>query len=132
MKSGITGSIHHNGDSNTKKQANFIILGTKGMLYLTDPNWFGGTVRFLPNIMDFNAPDAFENLLPGNRYSGNERGLGPSEMAETIINGNSCFRTSKELGLHVLEVLQGMLKSGEDKSIHTMTTTCSIPLPFYD
>lgn len=35
-------------------------------------------------------------------------------------------------GLHVLEVLQGMLKSGEDKSIHTMTTTCSIPLPFYD
>ena len=132
MKSGITGSIHLNGDSNTKEQANFIILGTKGMLYLTDPNWFGGTVRFLPNIMDFNAPDAFENLLPGNRYSGNERGLGPSEMAETIINGNSCFRTSKELGLHVLEVLQGMLKSGEDKSIQTMTTTCSIPLPFYD
>ena len=108
MKSGITGSIHLNGDSNTKEQANFIILGTKGMLYLTDPNWFGGTVRFLPNILDFNAPDAFEDLLPGNQYSGNERGL------------------------HVLEVLQGMLKSGEDKSIHTMTTTCSIPLPFYD
>ena len=132
MKSGITGTIHLNADSNLSEQANFVILGTKGMLYLTDPNAFGGTVRFLPNVMDFNAPDEFESLPPGNLYSENERGLGASEMADGIINGNTRFRTSKELGLHVLEVLQGMLKSGEDKSIHTMTTTCSIPLPFYD
>lgn len=132
MKSGVTGSIHLNNDSNTKEQANFIILGTRGMLYLTDPNQFGGTVRFLPNIMDFNAPDTFENLLPGNPYSGNERGLGPSEMAEAILNGKPFFRTSKELGLHVLEVLQGMLKSGEEKTFQTMTTSCSIPPAFYE
>ena len=132
MKSGVTGSIHLNNDSNTKEQANFIILGTRGMLYLTDPNQFGGTVRFLPNIMDFNAPDTFENLLPGNPYSGNERGLGPSEMAEAILNGKPFFRTSKELGLHVLEVLQGMLKSGEEKTFQTMTTSCSIPPVFYE
>ena len=132
MRSGVTGTIHLNGDSNTKEQANFVILGTKGMLYLTDPNQFGGTVRFLPNIIDFNAPDAFETLLPGNRYSENERGLGPSEMAEAIIKGNPRFRTSKELGLHVLEVLQGMLKSGEDSSIQAMTTSCELPLPYYE
>ena len=132
LKSGVTGTIHLNGDSNTKEQANFIILGTKGMLYLTDPNRFGGTVRFLPNILDFDAPDTFQNLLPGNRYSENERGLGPSEMADAILRGDSCFRTSKELGLHVLEVLQGMLKSGEDGSFQLMTTDCSIPPAFYD
>ena len=132
MKNGITGCIHLNADSNLKEQANFVILGTKGMLYLTDPNKFGGTVRFLPNIMDFNAPDVFELLPPGNRYSDNERGLGPSEMAEAILHRNPGFRTSKELGLHVLEVLQGMLQSGSDGLFHSMTTVCSVPPAFYD
>lgn len=132
MRSGVTGTIHLNGDSNLKEQANFVILGTKGMLYLTDPNVFGGTVRFLPNIMDFNAPDAFESLPPGNRYTENERGLGASEMAAAVLRDQPQFRTSKELALHVLEVLQGMLSSGADGSIHAMTTTCSIPPAFYD
>lgn len=132
LKSGVTGSIHLNGDSNLKEQANFVILGTKGMLYLTDPNLFGGTVRFRPNVMDFDAPDAYEDLRPGNTFSGNERGLGPSEMAEAIRNGSPRFRTSKELGLHVLEVLQGMLESGESQSFRTMTTDCPLPAPFYD
>ena len=131
LQSGITGTIHLNADSNTREQANFIILGTKGMLYLTDPNAFGGTVRFLPNIPDFNAPNTFVDLLPGNRYSENERGLGPSEMADALLKSKQTFRTSKELGLHVLEVLQGMLDSGADRTIHRMATTCSRPEPFY-
>ena len=132
MKSEVTGTIHLNGDSNTKEQENFIILGTRGMLYLTDPNRFGGTVRFLPNVLDFNAPDDFEALPPGNRYSGNERGLGASEMADAILKGRSGFRTSKELGLHVLEVLQGMLDSGSDLRFRSIKTSCSIPPAFYD
>ena len=131
LQSGITGTIHLNADSNTREQANFVILGTKGMLYLTDPNAFGGTVRFLPNILDFNAPDAYEDLLPGNLYSSNERGLGPSEMADAILNSRQTFRTSKELGLHVLEVLQGMMDSGTDQKIHSMLTTCNRPAAFY-
>ncbi len=132
MKSGITGTIHLNADSNTKEQANFIILGTKGMLYLTDPNAFGGTVRFLPNILDFHAPDVYEALPPGNSFCNNERGLGASEMADAILNGSALFRTSKELGLHVLEVLQGMLRSGAEHSFRVMTTSCSKPTVFYD
>ena len=132
MKNGATGTIHLNGDSNLKEQANFVILGTKGMLYLTDPNLFGGTVRFRPNIMDFNAPDESEDLRPGNAFGDNERGLGVSEMAEAILKGNSKFRTSKELGLHVLEVLQSMLNSGKEHEFRMMTTSCCIPEAFYD
>lgn len=127
MKSGIKGTIHLNGDSTTKDRPNFILLGTKGVLYLTDPNGFGGNLRFLPNITDFNAPDAFEELPPGNLYCENERGLGASEMAGAVPSGDPCFRTSKELGLHVLKALQGMLKSGEDRTFQVMTTACSIP-----
>ena len=132
LRSGVTGTIHLNADSNTKEQANFIILGTRGMLYLTDPNGFGGTVRFLPNIPDFNAPDAFEPLPPGNPYSENERSLGAAEMASAILRGDPRFRTSKELGLHVLEVLQGMLDSGSDHAFRVMTTSCQVPAPFYE
>ena len=62
----------------------------------------------------------------------NERGLGPSEMADAILHRNPGFRTSKELGLHVLEVLQGMLQSGSDGLFHSMTTVCSVPPAFYD
>ena len=132
LQSGVTGTIHLNGDSNRIEQANFVILGTAGMLYLTDPNLFGGTVRFFPNRMDVDAPNPPEMLRPGNLYSGNERGLGASEMAEALLSGRTDFRTSKELGLHVLEVLQGMLKSGEDRSFRTMTTGCGIPEAYYD
>ena len=131
MQSGITGTIHLNADSNTREQANFVILGTKGMLYLTDPNAFGGTVRFLPNILDFNAPDVFEDLPAGNCYSENARGLGPSELADAILHSRQTFRTSKELGLHVLEVLQRMLDSGTDQMIHRMVTTCNRPEAFH-
>ena len=132
MKSGVTGCLHLNGDSNTKERANFVILGTKGMLFLTDPNAFGGTVRFLPNIPDFSAPDTFVDLQPGNRWCDNERGLGASEMAGAILRGDPKFRTSKELGLHVLEVLEGMLGSGADQSFRTMTTSCGVPDAFCD
>ena len=132
MRSGISGTIHLNADSNIREEANFVILGTKGMLYLTDPNAFGGTVRFLPNILDFNAPDAFEFLPKGNPYCNNERGLGPSEMAAAIQKSKPNFRTSKELGLHVLEVLQGMLTSGKKGSFCSIKTDCSIPEAFYE
>ena len=132
MKSGVTGTIHMNADSHLRDQANFVILGTKGMLYLTDPNGFGGKIRFLPNSHDFSSPLSFEDLADGNRYTENARGLGPSEMAEAILRGDRSFRTEKTMPLHVLEVLQAMLRSGEDGQIHHMTTTCEIPTAFYD
>ena len=132
MRSGVSGTIHLNADSNTREEANFVILGTKGMLYISDPNAFGGTVRFLPNILDFNAPDAFEALPKGNPYCENERGLGPAEMAAAILRSGPTFRTSKELGLHVLEVLQGMLTSGKNGNFCSMKTKCGIPEAFYE
>ena len=79
--------------------------------------------------------DMLLSHFPIGRFPGagicNERGLGPSEMADALQNSRQTFRTSKELGLHVLEVLQGMLDSGTDQAIHSMVTTCSKPEPFY-
>ena len=48
MENGVTGTLHIDADSVTEDQAYFTIYGTGGILFLTDPNQFGGEVRFLP------------------------------------------------------------------------------------
>lgn len=49
MENGVTGTLHIDADSHFADQSYFAVYGTKGILYLTDPNGFGGQVRFLPN-----------------------------------------------------------------------------------
>ena len=87
---------------------------------------------FYPTSWIFNAPDAFEAPPKRNPYCENERGLGPAEMAAAILRSGPTFRTSKELGLHVLEVLQGMLTSGKNGNFCSMKTKCGIPEAFYE
>lgn len=52
LKSGITGTFHIDTDSNMFDEAVFTIYGTKGILHLSDPNQFGGEVKFQPDYMD--------------------------------------------------------------------------------
>ena len=128
MKNGICGTLHINADSVMEDQAHMIIYGTGGMLYLTDPNQFGGEVRFLPAGGDFRKKPSFSVLTLANSYAGNERGIGPADMARAIRE-HSAHRANDEMAVHVLEVLSGILKSGKDGQFHRMSTTCSRPEP---
>lgn len=128
FRSGITGTFHLNADSVLKDQAHMIIYGTKGMLYLTDPNQFGGMVRYVPAIRSIREELVSIDLEPVNGYSGNERGLGPAQMACAIENGGELLPNA-DLGCHVLEVLEGMMKSSETSSFVRMESTCSRPQP---
>lgn len=128
LQNGITGTLHMDADSNLRDEAYFAIYGTKGILYLTDPNQFGGTVRFLPSSMDpRNAPKATE-LWNFSQYSENSRGIGPAEMAEAIFEGRA-NRATKEMAAHVLEVLTGILNGGEKGAFTDITSTCELPKP---
>lgn len=128
LQNGITGTLHMDADSNLRDEAYFAIYGTKGILYLTDPNQFGGTVRFLPSSMDpRNAPKATE-LWNFSQYSENSRGIGPAEMAEAIFEGR-VNRAAKEMAAHVLEVLTGILNGGEKGAFVDITSTCELPKP---
>lgn len=128
LENGITGTLHMDADSNMRDEAYFAIYGKNGILYLTDPNQFGGTVRFLPNALDpRTAPKAVE-LWNFSQYSENSRGIGPAEMADAIFEGRPC-RASKEMAAHVLEVLSGILKSGENKTFLDIASTCEMPKP---
>ncbi len=82
-------------------------------MYLTDPNQFGGCVRFLPNGRNPREPETEKTLWDFTLYRENSRGIGPSEMADAIETGR-VNRTSKEMGCHVQEVLDAILRGGSE------------------
>ncbi|MCC8103711.1 MAG: Gfo/Idh/MocA family oxidoreductase [Clostridiales bacterium] len=128
LRNGITGTLHMDADTNAQDEAYFAIYGKNGILYLTDPNQFGGTVRFLPNASDpRNKPEMVE-LWNFSQYSENSRGIGPAEMADAIFEGRPC-RASGEMAAHVLEVLSGILSGGGEGKFVDIVSTCEKPAP---
>lgn len=126
FENGVTGTFHIDADSVMEDQAYFTIYGTKGILILTDPNQFGGQVRFLPNIPD-PADRKAPSVLPGvNEYSDNSRGIGPSDLADTILNGTP-LRPSAEMAYHVHEVLNAMLEGGASGGFTDIRSSCERP-----
>ena len=128
MESGVSGTLHIDTDSVLTDQAFFAVYGSEGILYLTDPNQFGGTVRLLPNTTDWEHPAQPVELWNCASYGDNSRGLGPAEMADAILAGRK-NRAGKEMACHVLEVLNGILRGGEQGGFTDIASTCQRPAP---
>lgn len=126
FRNGITGVFHVDQDTIWKEQANMIIYGTEGILYLGNPDLFGDKVRLLKNSLPYEVEPEMVELPMVNEYTENSRGIGPSEMAEAIRNGKN-NRASKELACHVLEVLEAILKSGKHGTMELITSTFEVP-----
>ena len=135
LKNGISGTFHIDAESNTLDEAYFAIYGKKGILYLSDPNQFGGEVKFLPNAMDPRHPAQPVTLWSCTPY-GNDgdllgaRGIGPAEMAEAISE-NRPSRASKEMAFHVLEVLEAIHKSNETGAFVQIRSDYDVPAPLH-
>ena len=99
---GITGTFHINADSVFADQAFFYIYGTKGILVLPDPNQFAGPVRMIPQTEEFWKQADPVTLWAPEEGEVNLRGIGPSEMADTILHGTR-FRPTGRLACHVHE-----------------------------
>ena len=129
MANGVTGTLMIDGDSVCADQANFKLLGTEGILSLTDPNGFGGDVTLLPNSYDFAnlpSPQVLEPVLP--TYARESRGLGAADLARSVAEGR-VPRASAELACHVLDVCNALLRSSETGSFVRVDSTCSRPEP---
>ena len=125
-RSGVTGTLHLDAESSTRGEPFFTLYGTEGILRLPDPNRFGGQVLFCPNSPEGEQPPiALPQTTP---YRENSRGVGPAEMAQAIAEGRSC-RPSKEMALHVLEVLTTLLEVGKTGGFGTVATDFSRPAP---
>lgn len=131
FKNGVTGTFHIDSDSVMEDQAYFGIFGTKGILFLTDPNQFGGEIRFLPNGGSPKDRPEAQVLKKVNSYSDNSRGIGPWDMADTILNGTP-LRASGEMAYHVHEVLNAMLEGGTAGAFRDISSVCQRPEPLVE
>ena len=133
LESGVTGTIHHNQESLKPDRADFAVYGRKGILMLGNPNYFGGTARILqdPEIIrrGVEQDPTVKAVAPGNEFSENSRGLGVAEMAAAISAGQK-NRASKELALHVLDILESIELSGKTGEMADVRSSCERPAPF--
>ena len=85
------------------------VYGTKGSMIVPDPNTFGGEVLIKQSFdTEFHA---FPLL---NKYSANSRGLGLSDMAYCLEHGTKNNCASGKQALHVLEIMENILKSNAE------------------
>ncbi len=126
LESGVTGTVSLDGDSALQDLALFYIYGSKGVLKLTCANDFGGEVVLIPSSFDPEAakPQVLPNTSP---LTNGNRGIGPAEMANAIATGRP-NRASKEMALHVLDIIDTMMASSEAQKLRKVETTCEKPL----
>lgn len=110
LEGGVCGTVQLNGDSISQDEGGIFLYGAEGHLHLPCPNFMGGDVVLVPQGTQWDRRAEGE-LLPNKFYfSDNARGMGAADLARAIRHG-ARSRVSKELALHVLEVLEGLQKS---------------------
>jgi predicted dehydrogenase len=107
FESGAVGTLVTSFDVWSENQSRIDLYGTEGTLSLPDPNTFGGSVWLWRS--DKNAWTGVPLTHP---YTGNSRGLGLADMAQSLRSGRR-HRASGELGMHVLDIIHAFLDSSE-------------------
>lgn len=108
------------------------LFGDEGTIYVPDPNFFGGNVRYtqkadpVKKLPKWDHPFAVPNQQHAQGMMANYRTAGLADMAIAIGEGRP-HRCSMELALHAVEVMTGVLKSGETGKFVAMKTTCERP-----
>ena len=121
------------------------IYGTEGHLSLPDPNYFGGwgndviiLQRKGNGTESFKVPfthgfsDTDPSIMPksgkGEPCHNSWRGIAVVDMAYAIRRGRKP-RSSAELALHTVEIIDAIDRSNEDNRVHTMTSRPERPAP---
>ncbi|MCI9552770.1 MAG: Gfo/Idh/MocA family oxidoreductase [Acutalibacter sp.] len=134
--SGAIAQVFTTFDVHYTAQSRFEVYGTKGSMMVPDPNTFGGPVLVLrpedaaaapkadPGLARHGVPDFYRGwkempLLYD--YPENSRGLGLADMCKGIRTGRD-HRANYQQQRHVLEIMTGFSKSGENRAYVPMTT----------
>ena len=105
FRSGAMANLLMSFDTQAAQLPHIEVYGSEGTLSAPDPNTFGGPVTVCPA-----GSKAFvvkPLLFP---FPENSRGLGLSDQADAILTGRAP-RAEGALGLHILEILCGILSS---------------------
>ncbi len=104
------------------------LYGSKGSMYLPDPNFFAGDLQFGGVDEDLATVDVWDHPFSkaNDGAQANYRVSGLADMAAAIAEGRP-HRCSLDLALHAVEVMTGILRSGETGGFVEMTAQCERP-----
>ena len=110
------------------------LYGTNSTLYVPDPNFFGGELRLNrgqeDEVVAVDHPLAEINQFPEEGSDedprANYRGIGLADMIAAIGEGRA-HRCDNRFALHVIDVMTSILKSGEEKRIVDIASSCNRP-----
>lgn len=108
------------------------LYGEEGNLALPDPNFFGGTLSYTKRDKPSKTLPKWDHAfgVPNQEHAigrqANYRTAGLADMAIAIGEGRP-HRCSLELALHAIDVMTGILRSGESGAFVEMQTTCERP-----
>ncbi|MBY5346954.1 Gfo/Idh/MocA family protein [Rhizobium leguminosarum] len=106
--------------------------GTEGSLRLPDPDNFGGSVALSSRGAPWQETDTSGELFGAVNWPiaapdrANYRMLGLADLSRAIIEGRKP-RASGDLALHVLEVMEAILRAGETGIAQTISGTVAQP-----
>lgn len=123
LASGAQGTLHFNANCTQNEQPQVILYGTEGILYLPDPNGFGGDVRIA-----LKGQREAITLPPTHGFADNSRGLGVADMAWAIRHGRP-HRAAAGMAVHAVELLRGIEQSAKDRRYYAMKTAFERPMP---
>ncbi|TYR33152.1 Gfo/Idh/MocA family oxidoreductase [Mesorhizobium microcysteis] len=108
------------------------LYGEEGTIFVPDPNFFGGDVMFTNRADPVKKLPKWQHAfsVPNQQHAqgmmANYRASGLADMALGILEDRP-HRCSLEFSLHVIDVMTGILKSGETGKFVAMQTTCERP-----
>lgn len=129
---GASVSLHASWDVWSHHHAPIELYGEEGSLFVPDPNFFGGDVRYTKRDKPVKKNPAWAHPfgVPNQKHKhgmmANYRTAGLADMALAIAEGRP-HRCSMEAALHAIEIMTGMLASGETGKFVNMSTTCERP-----
>jgi predicted dehydrogenase len=119
FESGTVGNVLFDANSifTIPEKPSVLLFGTMGILYMADPNQFGGEVRVI--LKGNNEPVVMQQ---SHAFHSEYRGLGVAEMAWSMRRGRR-NRANKEMAYHALEILHGIVRSSATGSNQRMQST---------
>jgi predicted dehydrogenase len=129
----VTGTLEHTGGAVSTLMMSFDVwaaalprievYGTEGSLSVPDPNGFGGEVRL------FHQDSPEWTVMPESAgYAGAGRGCGVADLAGALAAGTA-HRAGGKLALHVLDVMESLLRAAASGATVPVATGCARPDP---
>ncbi|MEO9576170.1 MAG: Gfo/Idh/MocA family oxidoreductase [Tateyamaria sp.] len=134
FESGATITLSTSWDVWAHRHGHMELYGSKGTMFLPDPNWFSGEVEVVDatgnsTMLDTDThPFGIPNQDNHGTAKANYRTAGLADMAAAMQDDRP-HRCALELALHAVDVMTAVLDAGEKGEVIKLSSTCQRPEP---